>query len=278
MAGRTYWKGFLKLSLVTCPITLTPATTEGEKVKFHTLNRKTNDRIYTRYVDAVSGKTVDKDDQVRGYEKGEDDYVILEEEDLDAAQLESTKTIDIQEFAPEDSVEWTYFDSPYFLVPDAEISEEAFSVIRQAMANKGVVGISRLVIGGRERAVMLQPWEEGIILWTLRFGDEVRDEADYWAQVDDKPVDKKMLSMVEKLIQDRKATWSETMVADPVQEKLLDIIKSKKSRKPAPKKSTAKSDANEEDDAPSNVIDLMAALKKSLEGKPEGETKKKRRS
>ncbi len=274
MAVRPYWKGFLKLSLVTCPITLTPATTEGEKVKFHTLNRKTNDRIYTRYVDAVTGKTVEKDDQVRAYEKGEDEYVILEEEDLDAVQLESTRTIDIAEFAPEDSVEWTYFDTPYFVMPDAEISEEAFIVIRQAMANKKVVGIARLVMGGRERAVMLQPWDQGIILWTLRFGDEVRDEDEYWKEVDDKPVDKKLMSMVEKLIGDRTTKWDEKMVVDPVQENLLQIIKSKKAKKPATKK--ASDDEETEDGAgSSNVIDLMAALKKSLEGKPEGSPKKK---
>jgi len=274
MAVRPYWKGFLKLSLVTCPITLAPATTEGDKVKFHTLNRKTGDRIYTRYVDAVSGKTVDKDDQVKAYEKGEDEYVILEEEDLDSVQLESAKTIDIDEFAPEDSIEWTYFDSPYFVVPDAEISEEAFIVIRQAMANKKVVGIARLVIGGRERAVMLQPWDEGIILWTLRFGGEVRDENEYWEEVDDKSIDKKMLTMVEKLIQDRTTAWADTMVADPVQDRLLDIIKSKKSHKSAPKKAEAEAD---DDTKPSNVIDLMAALKKSLEDKPEDTPKKSRR-
>jgi DNA end-binding protein Ku len=275
MAVRPYWKGFLKLSLVTCPITLTPATTEGEKVKFHTLNRKTGDRIYTRYVDAVSGKTVEKDDQVKAYEKGEDDYVILEEDELDSVQLDSAKTIDIGEFASADTIEWTYFDTPYFVVPDAEVSEEAFIVIRQAMANKGVVGISRLVIGGRERAVMLQPWDQGIILWTLRFGDEVREEDEYWEQIDDKKVDTKMLSMVEKLIADRTTKWSETMVADPVQEKLLEIIKSKKTRKAKPRTAP---EPDDDVDRPSNVIDLMAALKKSLEEKPVSSAKKTRRS
>lgn len=275
MAVRPYWKGFLKLSLVTCPITLTPATTEGEKVKFHTLNRKTGDRIYTRYVDAETGKTVEKDDQVKGYERGEDDYLILEEEELDSVQLESVKTIDITEFAPIDSVEWTYFDTPYFLVPDAEVSEEAFIVIRQAMENKGVVGLSRLTIAGRERPVMLQPWGDGVILWTLRYGNEVRDEDEYWEAVEEKPVDKKMLAMVEKLIAERTTEWSDEMAQDPVQDKLKEIIKAKDA--PKPKRKKAKSD---EDEAPSssNVIDLMAALKKSLEGKPEAAPKKRRGS
>lgn len=273
MAVRPYWKGYLKLSLVTCPITLTPATTEGEKVKFHTLNRTTKDRIYTEYVDSVTGKTVDKTDQAKGYQRGDEDYVILEEEDLEAVQLESTKTIDIGEFVPADSVEWTYFDSPYFVIPDAEISEVAYSVIRQAMANKGVVGLARLVIRGRERAVMLQPWDEGIVLWTLRFGDEVRDEEEYWEQVDERPIDKKMLSMVGKLIQDRTSKWSETMVEDPVHERLLEIIKSKKAHKPA--KQIKAEDDDTEDAKSNNIIDLMAALKKSLAGKPGSSPRKK---
>jgi DNA end-binding protein Ku len=275
MAVRPYWKGYLKLSLVTCAVTLSPVTTEGGKVRFHTLNRKTGDRIFTRYIDAASGETVEKDDQVKGYEKGENDYVVLEDEELDAVKLESARTIDIAEFTPSDTVEWTFFDSPYFLVPADEVGEEAFTVIRQAMEDGNVVGISRLVMGGRERAVMLQPWESGILLWTLRFGDEVRDEDEYWEKVDDQPIDKTMLSMVEQLIEERTTSWSEEMVKDPVQDRLLDIIKAKQAPK---KKAKAKAKPEEEaDDEPkNNVIDLMAALKKSLEGKPEAKTAKKR--
>ena len=274
MAVRPYWRGYLKLSLVNCPVTLSPVTTEGDKVKFHTINRATNHRITTRYVDAVSGKVVDKDDQAKGYQKSEDEYVILDDDELDAVKLESARTIDIDEFAPADSVEWTYFDSPYFVTPSDQIGEEAFVVIRQAMANADVVGIARLVINGRERAVMLQPWDQGILLWTLRFGDEVRDEQEYWKEVDDKPVDKKMLAMVEQLIEDRTTTWSEDMVEDPVQERLLDIIKQKQ---PTKKKVRPKIEEDTEEKKPSNVIDLMEALKKSLEGKPDDTPKKKSR-
>lgn len=274
MAVRPYWKGYLKLSLVTCAVTLSPATTEGERVRFHTINRKTGDRIYTRYVDASSGRTVEDDDQVKAYEKGEDDYVVLEEEDLDAVQLESARTIDIGEFVEADSVEWVYYDSPYFVVPADEVGEEAFTVIREAMADSGVVGISRLVLGNRERAVMLQPWENGIVMWTLRYGDEVREEDEYWKSVENGKPDAKMLSMVEQIIEDRTVAWSESMVKDPVQAKLLDIIKSKQSNRRKPR--AAKAERQDEAEAPSNVIDLMAALKKSLEGKPEG--KKRSRS
>ncbi|MGB3338739.1 MAG: Ku protein [Devosia sp.] len=273
MAVRPYWKGYLKLSLVTCAVTLSPATTEGEKVRFHTLNRKTGERIHTQYVDAVSGKAVDDDDQTKAYEKGEDDYVILEEEELDAVQLESARTIDIEEFVEADSIEWVYYDSPYFVVPADEVGEEAFTVIREAMADGDVVGISRLVLGNRERAVMLQPWDKGIILWSLRYGGEVRDEDEYFKSVKAPKPDAKMLTMVGKLIEQRTTTWSEAMVKDPVQDRLLEIIKSKKSPK---RKAKPKQNEEERFEPQSNVIDLMAALKKSLEGKSEAAKKSKR--
>jgi len=273
MAGRPYWRGYLKLSLVNCQVTLTPATTEGEKLRFHTLNRKTGDRIYTRYIDSVSGKTVDDDDQVKAYPKGEDDYVILEDEELDSVHLDSARTIDIGSFVEADSIEWVYYDSPYFVVPADDVGEEAFTVIREAMASGDVVGISRLVLGGRERAVMLQPWDKGILLWTLRFGDEVRDENEYFKSVKAAKPDAKMLDMVGKIIEDRTVTWSDSMVKDPVQDRLLEIIKSKKSVK---RKTTAKDEAKVELEPQSNIIDLMAALKKSLENSAEPAKKTRR--
>jgi DNA end-binding protein Ku len=266
VAVRPYWKGYLKLSLVTCAVTLSPATTEGNRVRFHTLNRATGDRIYTRYVDAETGKTVDDDHQVKAYEKAEDEFIVLEDEELDAVKLDSVRTIDIDEFVEADTVEWTYFDSPYFVVPADEVGEEAFSVIREAMADQNVVGISRLVLGNRERAVMLQPWDNGILLWTLRFGDEVRDEDEYFEKVEEEKPDKEMLTMVEKIIEERTAAWNKDMVKDPVQAKLKEIIKAKESTKR--KSKPAKADPEPETEAPTNVINLMAALKKSLENRP----------
>jgi DNA end-binding protein Ku len=270
LAVRPYWRGYLKLSLVTCAVTLSPATTQGEKLRFHTINRKTGERIHTQYVDAVSGKAVEDEDQARAYEKGEDDYIILEEEDLDSVQLQSARTIDIDEFVESDTIEWVYYDSPYFVLPADEVGEEAFIVIREAMAKMDVVGISQLVLGGRERAVMLQPWDKGIVLWTLRFGDEVRDEDEYWKSVKSTKPEAKMLSMVEQIIEDRTTAWSDAMVKDPVQDRLLDIIKAKQS----PKRKVKSKKADENTPEPqSNVIDLMAALKKSLEAKPETKAK-----
>jgi DNA end-binding protein Ku len=266
MAVRPYWRGYLKLSLVTCAVSLSPVTTQGEKLRFHTLNRQTGERIHTQYVDAVSGKAVDDDDQAKAYQKSEDDYVILEEEELDSVQLQSARTIDIAEFVEADSIEWVYFDSPYFVMPSDEVGEEAFIVIREAMGQSDLVGISRLVLGGRERAVMLQPWDKGIILWTLRFGDEVRDEDDYWKSVKAEKPDAKLLSMVEQIIADRTTAWSDAMVKDPVQDKLLEIIKAKQTPK---RKAKPKKEAADELVPQNNVVDLMAALKQSLEGKPD---------
>ncbi|NLS20095.1 Ku protein [Rhizobium sp. P40RR-XXII] len=264
MALRPYWKGYLKLSLVTCPVQMMPATSENEKVRFHTLNRETHNRIVSHYVDAVTGKAVNEDDEVKGYQRGEDEYVILEDEELENVALESTKTIDIEVFAPRDSVEWIWLDTPYYLSPDDPVGEEAFSVIRDAMAAENMVGISRLVISRRERAVMLEPRGKGIVLWTLRYGDEVRDADLYFERVDDEPADQEMMPLVLQLIKKQTQPWSPKMASDPVQDKLLDIIAAKKKqmKKPVKTKPNAKDQA---EPAPSNVINIMDALRKSVD-------------
>jgi DNA end-binding protein Ku len=134
VAVRPYWKGYLKLSLVTCPVQMMPATSESEKVRFHTLNRETRNRVVSHYVDAVTGKEVSEEDEVKGYQRGENDYVVLEDEELENVALDSTKTIDIEVFSPRDSIEWIWLDTPYYLSPNDAVGEEAFSVIRDAMA------------------------------------------------------------------------------------------------------------------------------------------------
>ncbi|MER9581273.1 Ku protein [Mesorhizobium sp. M0276] len=259
MAPRPFWKGYLKLSLVTCPVAMTPATTESEKVRFHTLNRKSGNRVISQYVDAVSGKPVAEDDEVKGYQRGEDEFVLLEDEELDAVALESTRTIDIDMFVEADSIGWIWYDKPHYLTPDDPVGEEAFSVIRDAMKSTGTVGISRLVMYRRERAVMLEPRDKGIVLWTLRYGDEVRDPKGYFGQISERKPDKKLMDMVEALIDERTKQWDPAMSADPVQARLLEIIASKKKGKKRPAK--AKAEAGQ---PPSNVIDIMDTLRKSI--------------
>ncbi|MFB2606105.1 Ku protein, partial [Rhizobium phaseoli] len=208
MAIRPYWKGYLKLSLVTCPVQMMPATSENEKVRFHTLNRATQNRVISHYVDAVTGKDVKDEDEVKAYQRGENEYVLLEDEELENVALESTKTIDIGVFTPRNSVEWIWLDTPYYLSPDDPVGQEAFSVIRDAMAAEDMVGISRLVIARRERAVMLEPRGKGIVLWTLRYGDEVRDAESYFERVDDQPADSQMMPLVQQLIKKQTQHWN----------------------------------------------------------------------
>ncbi|SDA92912.1 Ku protein [Sinorhizobium sp. NFACC03] len=261
MALRPYWIGYLKLSLVTCPVQMMPATSESEKVRFHTLNRETKNRVVSHYVDSVTGKEVKEEDEVKGYQRGEDEYVILEDEELENVALESTKTIDISTFTPRDSIEWIWLDTPYYLSPNDPVGQEAFSVIRDAMEAQNMVGISRLVISRRERAVMLEPRGKGIVLWTLRYGDEVRDEDSYFEAIGDEKADSEMMPLVLQLIKKQTKDWSPGMVADPVQERLLDIIAAKKKTLKKPAKAKGKLAASA---PPNNVVNIMDALKKSV--------------
>lgn len=258
MAVQVYWKGYLKLSLVTCAVTMTPATTDGEKLKFHTLNRQTGHRVISRYVDAVTGKVVMEDDEARGFAKGEDDHVLLEDDELEAVALDSTRTIDIETFIDRDSIGWIWRDKPHFLLPADSVGAEAFAVIREAMAATNTVGIARLVLARRERAVMLVPRGAGIVVWSLRYGDEVRDRADYFAGLsDDKPA-ATLMTLVRRLIGERIRPWDAKMVQDPVQDRLLAIIAAKKKGRKRPAKARAT------EPAAGNVVNILDALKKSI--------------
>lgn len=266
MAARSFWKGYLKLSLVTCRVSMMPATTEGEKVHFHTLNRNTESRVVSQYVDSVTGKVIEEDDRVKGFERGEDDYVMLEDEELEAVELESARTIDIDSFVAKDDIEWIWYDKPHFLTPDDEVGEEPFAVIRDAMARSKVVGIAKLVMYRRERAVMLEPRENGIVLWTLRYGDEVRDPDDYFGSMTAEKSESQHMKMMEKFIAARSAPWDSSILEDPVQDRLLDIIKDKK-KKASKKKKIEPAEQHHPRPKGENVVDLMAALKKSLKGR-----------
>ncbi|SFB61771.1 DNA end-binding protein Ku [Rhizobium sp. NFR07] len=256
--ARPYWKGYLKLSLVTCPVNMSPATSESEKVRFHTLNKETGNRVVSQYIDSVTGKPVKDGNEAKGYARGENDYVILTEDDLDAVALDTVKTIDIEKFAPAESIEWVYLEKPHYLMPDDAVGNEAFAVIRDAMEADKVVGISKLVVGRREKAVVLEPRDEGIVLWSLRFGDEVRPEEAYFEDIDDE-ADPDLVPLVQQLIKKKIKRWSPDMVSDPIQENLLKLIEEKK-KALKPKKKTAKAK-----EAPaSNVINIMDALRKSV--------------
>lgn len=260
MAPRPYWKGYLKLSLVTCPVSLTPATSDREKVRFHTVNSETGNRVRSRYVDEETGEPVDDEEEVRGYEVEKGRHIVIEDEELEAVGLESTRTINIEQFVPSDSIEWIWYDSPYYLMPEDEVAQEAFAVIRKAMEATNTLGISRLVLARRERAVMLEPYGKGIVLWTLRFGDEVRQPKEVFGDIADRKADPKLVTMVQKVINQRSEPWDASMVRDPVQENLKKLIASKQKKRSGTRK-TKRTEAPEQ---PDNVVNIMDALRKSI--------------
>jgi DNA end-binding protein Ku len=275
VAPRPFWKGYLKLSLVTCPVALTPATSEVEKVRFHTLNRRTGHRVAAQYVDSESRRPVSEEAQARGYARDESHVVLLEEDELEAVRLESVRAIDIENFAPADDVDWIWLENPYYLTPDDPVGVEAFCVIRDAMKSTATVGISRLVLHRRERGVLLKPRGAGIELWTLRYGEEARNPRDIFGRLEDVAPDQALVGLVLQLIEERKRPWSADMVRDPVQKRLLDIIREKKAGRPARPGAPV-----EPERTPSNVINILDALRRSIaaEAGAKGPPSKGRRS
>lgn len=259
MAQRAFWKGYLKLSLVTCRVAMTPAVTESAKLRFHNINRETGNRVVSRYVDAETGKPVDDEDQVKGYERAEDDYVLFEDEELEDVALESTRTIDIETFVPRNSIGWIWYDRPHYLAPADKVSEEAFAVIREAMRKTDTGGIARLVLYRREHAVLVVPRDEGMVVWTLRYGEEVRDPDPFFNQSGDALPASGAKTMMKKLVEARLRDWDPKLVRDPVEERLHEIIenRTKKSKRTRPKKAA-------EPERKDNVIDIMEALRRSL--------------
>lgn len=263
MAPRPFWKGYLKLSLVTCPVAMMPALGGEGKVRFRTMNQKTGNPVVSQYVDEKTGKVVEPDDQVHGYEHGEEKYVMLEDDEIDAVALESAHTIDIDTFVPADSISAIWRDRPHFLMPDDEVGEEAFCVIREAMAETGMCGIARLVLYRRERAVMLEPRDKGIVVWTLRYGDEVRDAENFLSGIDDVKPEANQKTLMRKLIKAQSIEWEDERIDDPVQATLLEMIASAKR-----KKGGRKPEAKQEAAGPKpggNVVSIMDALRKSLQ-------------
>lgn len=250
----TFWKGSLKLSLVTCAVGMTPATSEREKIRFHILNRATGNRVESRSVDAKTGEPVAEEDEVKAYQEGEEAPVFLEDDELDDVALDSTRTIAIDMFVPRHSIPWIWYDKPHFLVPADAVGTEAFSVIREAMAATDTVGIARLVLYRRERAVMLKPRDKGVVLWTLRYGDEVRDQE---GPTDGEKPEPDALALFAQLIERHRSQWAPSLVKDPVQENLRKIIAAKR-RKPRKAPSAAPAEKA------STVVSIVEALKRSI--------------
>jgi len=256
MAPRPAWKGYLKLSLVACAVELTSATDHSEKVSFRVINRKSGNTVKRQYVDSVTGKAVDPDDEVKGYELGGDEYLLIEEDEIDAVQIESSHTLSIEHFVDRSAIPQIYFDQPYYVTPADEVSEEAFSVIREAMAQRKKAGIARIVLYRRERPVMIEAFDKGLLLTTLRYDKTVRQPADVFGDLRKGKLDDELVELATHIIEKKQATFDPSGFEDKYEDALLALIEAKRKGKKPPVAKPA--------ERPSNVVDLFDALKKSL--------------
>jgi DNA end-binding protein Ku len=257
MAARPTWQGHLKLSLVTCPVALFTATTSSNDVRFHLINPETNNRIRMVPTDPDTGP-VERADLVRGYEVSRDEYVLFDDADFDKVKLESTKTISIDKFVDESDIDRLYWDSPFFVVPEKGAGVEAFAVIRDAMKKQGKVALGCLVLRGKERQLALEVRDKGLVAWTLRAEDEVRDAGDYFDDIPTVKADADMVEIAARIIGQKEADFDPADFRDGYDDALREMIKART------KGGKGTVDVAEPDDT--NVIDLMAALKNSLKG------------
>jgi DNA end-binding protein Ku len=267
MAPRASWKGYLKLSLVSCPVRLYPATSASERISFNQLHKDTHNRINMKPVDPELG-LVERSDLVKGYEYEDKQYIIIDDADLEAVRIESNHTMNIEAFVDEHSVDVIYQDAPYYLAPDGAMAEETFAVLREAMRKSGKLAIARLVLSSRERVVTIGARENGMFVCTLRNPNEVRGTAEYFGNIPAGKPDPEMLQLAEALIKQKETNFDPKNYEDRYEIALMVMIREKlKGHKPiiaaAPERG--------------NVINLMDALKASLSqsAKPPAKSKSK---
>src|ERR1700751_2541939 len=255
MAPRANWKGFLRLSLVTCPVALYPATSDTEKVSFNQINRKTGHRIKYSKVDADTGEEVANEDIVKGYKVDTDTYIEMSKEELDDIALESTHTIDIDEFVPKSEIDNRYLIRPYYLVPDGKVGHDAFAVIREKIRNMDKVAIGRVVLTNREHIIALERLENGLMGTLLRYPYEVRDEKEYFDEIQEVKVTKDMLDLAKHIVNQKASTFEPEKFEDHYEEALTELITAKRQGKAIGPRPRPRGE---------NVVDLMDALKKSI--------------
>lgn len=256
MAPRANWKGFLRLSLVTCPVALYPATSDTEKVSFNQINRKTGHRIKYLKVDAETGDEVTSEDIVKGYKVDTDTYIEVTKDELDDIALDSTHTIDIDEFVPKADIDNRYLIRPYYLVPDGKVGHDAYAVIRETIRSMDKVAIGRVVLTNREHIIALEPLESGLMGTLLRYPYEVRGEQEYFDDIQDVKLTKDMLDLAKHIVEKKSGAFEPELFEDHYETALIDLINKKRSGAPITAKAAPKTGGN--------VINLMDALKKSI--------------
>ncbi|MGJ4886033.1 Ku protein [Bradyrhizobium sp. SZCCHNS3052] len=264
MAPRAYWKGSLKLSLVSCPVVLYPASTSVEKTRFHLINRETGNRLKQQMVDAETGDIVEGDQKGRGYELAKGQYVEIEPEELEAVQIESNHTIDIDSFVPRDEIDQRYLNHPYYIAPDGKAALDAFAVIRDAMKDQERVALARIVLTNREHVIAIEPMGKGMLGTTLRFPYELRDEAEFFDDIKAPKISKDMVELAGHILQTKAAHFDPSEFKDQYETALKALVKRKASGKPIKLPEPA--------ERPDNVVSLMDALKQSLNGKSRKKT------
>lgn len=257
MAPRANWKGYLRLSLVTCPVALFPATSESEKVSFNQINRKTGHRIKYQRVDAETGEDVDNEDIVKGYKVDADTYIEVTKEELDNIALESNRTIDIDTFVPRDEIDELYVVRPYYLVPDGKVGHDAYAVIRETIKATNRVALARVVLTNREHVIALEARDKGLVGLLLRYPYEVRQSGEYFDGIQDVKITKDMLDLARHIVDQKAGHFQPDLFEDHYETALIDLINQKRAGRPI-EKVKVKTEGN--------VINLMDALRQSLKG------------
>jgi DNA end-binding protein Ku len=265
VAPRAYWKGYLKLSLVSCPIALYPATSEREKISFHQLNKETGNRIRYRKVDAETGDDVEQANIIKGYELAKGEYVDVTREELEAVAIESKRTIEIEQFVPKTQIDELYIRDPYYIAPDGEVGQQAFAVIREAIRKEGMVAVGKVVFTSREHIIALEARDSGMLGMTLRYPYEVRKQAEYFDEIPDEKVPKDMLDLALHIVDTKRGDFEPEKFEDQYEDALRELIEKK-----------AKGEKIEQPKQParSNVVNLMDALRASVEA--EGSSKRRK--
>jgi DNA end-binding protein Ku len=254
--SRPYWKGYLKLSLVTCPIALYPASTSTERVAFRQINKKTGNRLRQQLVDDITREPVEPHDKGRGYEYAKNAYIPVDDDDLDSIAIESNHTIDIDSFVPREQIDERYLDSPYYIAPNDQAGQDAFAVIREAMRGKGMAALGRVVLARRERVIIIEPWDAGLMATTLRYPYEVRNAKDYFDDIPDVKVDPDMLKLAEHILQTKATDFDPSQFVDRYEEAVVEMLKTKQAGLPVSRQQTVPQQQN--------VVNLMDALRRSI--------------
>src|ERR1700710_2205712 len=261
MPVRAYWKGSLKLSLVSCPVLLYPASTSFDKTRFHMINKETGNRLKQQMIDSETGDVVESDQKGRGYEVSKGEYVEVEREELEAVQVESNHTIDIDSFVPREEIDKRYLNNPYYIAPDGKAGVDAFAVIRDAMKDKDRVALARIVLSNREHVIAIEPLGKGLLGTTLRYPYELRDEDDYFDDIKNPKISKDMIELASHILDSKAAHFDPSKFKYEYENALKTLVKRKAAGKPVK--------AVEREEPPDNVINLMDALRQSLKGKAE---------